>query len=131
MNTDSTQLPETSPVVEITRKPQKGGPTRTALTLRYPCWNSFLLDYTANVSIGAMYIQTPDPLNTGSLVEVNFVLPQALQNIPPKFTVSARVEWMIPPGDKNNLTAGMGIRLNATTPYIRESLGTLLLRMAS
>ena len=73
--------------------------------VEYECMQDFLTDYTANVSIGGMFIKTDSPLELGTRFRLRFRLPEREQPI----DITAVVRWKLSPEDAGPMNAGMGI----------------------
>ena len=73
--------------------------------VEYECLEDFLVDYTANISIGGMFIKTDKPLEVGTRFRLRFQLPDMSRPI----DTIAEVRWNLPPEDAGPMAAGMGI----------------------
>jgi len=99
------------------------GPQRTRLEKRvstrvpirvlveYEAVEDFLADYTSNVSLGGMFIQTREPLDIGTRFRLRFRLPDRAKPVETYGTV----RWVIPQGSGPGVVPGMGIQFDALT----------------
>ncbi len=74
--------------------------------VEYESIDDFLIDYTANVSIGGMFIQTRDPLEVGTRFNLRLRIPDRAK---PVETVG-EVCWVLTPEDAGPMQPGMGIQ---------------------
>jgi len=81
---------------------RKAGRYRLRVQVAYESVEDFLLDYTSNLSLGGMFIQTERPLDIGARFRLRF---QITGRATPVETY-AEVKWVVTDG---NLTRGMGI----------------------
>jgi type IV pilus assembly protein PilZ len=72
------------------------------LKVDYKRVNSFLADYTKNISRGGTFIGTDKPLPLGTRFHFRISIP----GLGEPFTLTGEVAWIAPPGQM----AGMGIR---------------------
>lgn len=82
---------------------------RLAVKVRvtYETLDDFLSDYTANVSLGGMFIQTDRPLPIGSRFRLRFEIPERRCTV----ETTATVRWLSQSQD--GLTDGMGVIFDA------------------
>jgi len=76
------------------------------LRVDYQSTESFISEYTMNISRGGMFISTRSPLNVGTAIELVFHIPS--REVP--FKIVGEVAWVTPFDRKSNLIPGMGIR---------------------
>lgn len=76
------------------------------LRVDYQSAESFISEYTMNISRGGMFISTRTPLNIGTVIELTFHIPG--REVP--FKIVGEVAWITPYDRKSNLIPGMGIR---------------------
>lgn len=77
------------------------------IQVQYATVDEFMADWTANISIGGMYIQTQTPLAVGTRFRLQFTLP----GIARPFDCVAQVRWTVPPTDGKRIP-GMGVRFD-------------------
>ena len=82
------------------------------IQVEYECMEDFLVDYTANVSIGGMFIETPNPQPIGTSFRLRFELPGLDHYI----DTTAEVRWVMSAEEAGTLPPGMGIRFADLTP---------------
>lgn len=90
--------------------------------VEYECMEDFLVDYTANISIGGMFIKTDNPLEVGTRFRLRFQLPDMSRPI----DTIAEVRWHLPPEDAGPMAAGMGIVFEELTDGDRTHVERLL-----
>ncbi len=76
------------------------------LRVDYQSTESFISEYTMNISRGGMFISTRSPLNVGTVIELMFHIPN--REVP--FKIIGEVAWVTPYDRKSNLIPGMGIK---------------------
>lgn len=74
--------------------------------VEYEHLEDFLIDYSANISIGGMFIQTQRPLPMGSRFRLRFKIPGRARPVETEGVVC----WVIPPDHQGPEKAGMGIK---------------------
>lgn len=74
----------------------------------YESAEDFLIDYTANVSVGGMFIRTGDPLPVGSRFRLRFKVPEYAKII----ETFGEVRWSMPPAEASPMHPGMGIQFD-------------------
>lgn len=92
------------------------------MLVEYESTADFLVDYTANISIGGMFIKTDRPLEVGTRFRLRFQLPQVAHPI----DTVAVVRWNLRPEEAGPMTAGMGIRFEALQSADRAEVERLL-----
>jgi len=90
------------------------------LQVEYADVEDFLIDYTANVSLGGMFIATDSPFDLGTRFKLRFALPQ--QHAPVEAV--AVVTW-VEDGDLGRV-AGMGVRFSDIDPDHQAAIQSLL-----
>ena len=80
--------------------------------VEYECLEDFLIDYTANVSVGGMFIQTDDPLPVGTRFRLRFKVPEHERVI----ETFGEVRWSVPPAEAGPMRPGMGIQFDDLKP---------------
>ncbi len=90
--------------------------------VEYESAEEFLIDYTANVSVGGMFIQTSDPLPVGSRFRLRFKVPG--QDAP--IETYGEVRWSVPPVEASPMLPGMGIQFDELKPEDLVLVQTLL-----
>lgn len=76
--------------------------------VEYEHVEDFLNDYTANISVGGMFIKTEKPLEVGTRFRLRFRVPGKKRPI----ETYGEVRWAMPPEDAGPMTAGMGVRFD-------------------
>ncbi len=76
------------------------------LRVDYQSTDSFISEYTMNISKGGMFISTRSPLDIGTTIELVFHIPG--REVP--FRIIGEVAWVTPYDRKSNLIPGMGIK---------------------
>ena len=79
------------------------------ITVEYEDTEDFLTDYSANLSIGGMFIETTEPLAVGSRFRLRFWIPGR----PSPIDTVAEVRWMQSAEDAAPMSPGMGVRFDA------------------
>jgi type IV pilus assembly protein PilZ len=92
------------------------------LRVEYECLEDFLTDYTANVSIGGMFIETARPLPLGTKFRLRFHLPGFSEPV----DTEAEVRWVLEEADPGPLPSGMGVRFQGMTPQLQVKISALL-----
>lgn len=86
------------------RRAQDRHPIR--LKVEYECLEDFLTDYSANLSVGGMFIETNRPLPLGTRLHLRFSLP----GFDEPLDTDAEVRWVLKEDDTGPLPSGMGVR---------------------
>ena len=76
------------------------------ITVEYEDMEDFLTDYTANLSIGGMFIETAEPLAVGTRFRLRFTVPGR----PTPIDTVAVVRWSQPAARRSPVAPGMGVR---------------------
>ena len=76
------------------------------ITVEYEDTEDFLTDYTANLSIGGMFIETDEPLAMGVRFRLRFSVPDRKHPI----DTVAVVRWSQPASKASPMAPGMGVR---------------------
>ena len=92
------------------------------IQVEYECMEDFLVDYTANVSIGGMFIETGSPQPIGTRFRLRFELPGLDHFI----DTTAEVRWVLSTDDAGTLPAGMGIRFADLSPEDQRHVQNLI-----
>ncbi|HJN75741.1 MAG TPA: TIGR02266 family protein [Myxococcota bacterium] len=91
--------------------------------IEYELLEDFLHDYTANISVGGMFIQTDKPLDIGTRFRLRFQVPGRKRPI----ETYAEVRWSIPSETAGPMSPGMGVQFDALSPgdarCVREMIG--------
>ncbi len=90
--------------------------------VEYECVEDFLVDFTANISIGGMFIKTDKPLAVGTRFRLRFKLPDDDEPI----DTVAEVRWVLPPEEAGPMAAGMGICFEDLSAGDRKKVEKLL-----
>ena len=78
------------------------------IKVEYERLDDFLDDYTANMSMGGMFVRSEQPLPIDTTFRLRFRLPARSSLI----EATAKVQWVVEPGDPTGLEAGMGIQFD-------------------
>lgn len=76
------------------------------IEVKYSTGDSFVVDWTMNISRGGMFIRTPNPLPVGSNLKIYFSVPGAQEGI----YAEGIVRWRVEPSDPN-VIPGMGVEI--------------------
>lgn len=82
----------------------------------------FLVDYSANIAIGGMFIKTDSPLDVGTRFRLRMQLP----GFPRSFDTTAEVRWVLPPEEAGPLAPGMGIVFDDLREADRKAVERML-----
>ena len=82
----------------------------------------FLTDFSANLSIGGMFIETARPLPLGTRFRLRFYLPGFEEPV----DTDAEVRWVLDPDFEGPLPCGMGIKFEALEPRHEAQIEALL-----
>ena len=78
----------------------------TRILVDYESKDTFLFDYSRDLSSGGVYIETDNPLSEGQTLNLRFSLP----GVDKVFNVEGRVAWTNPPkARKKSVGPGMGV----------------------
>ena len=102
------------------RRYQRRLPIR--ITVEYADLEDFLTDYTANLSIGGMFIETEEPLGVGTHFRLRFSVP----NREAPIDTIAEVRWSQARKPSSPLSPGMGVRFRELSPDDREAVQEML-----
>ncbi len=91
---------------EMEKRVTKRLPIR--VLVEYESAEDFLIDYTANVSVGGMFIQTDDPLPVGTRFRLRFKVPEHDKLI----ETFGEVRWSVGPDEAGPMRPGMGIQFD-------------------
>ena len=102
------------------RRLQRRLPIR--ITVSYEHMADFLTDYTANMSIGGMFIETGDPLAVGTRFHLRFSVPRS------EFPIAtvAEVRWVQVQKPGSRQIPGMGVRFDSLSDADRARVHELL-----
>lgn len=76
------------------------------ILVEYESSEDFLIDYTANMSIGGMFIQTAEPLAVGTKFRLRFRIPGKDEPV----DTEGEVCWVLRAEEAGPMQPGMGIR---------------------
>jgi uncharacterized protein (TIGR02266 family) len=99
-------------------------PFATAVRLQFDRFRGFVEEYSANLSLGGMFIRTDQPAAVGTEVPIEFRLGADYELI----TGRGRVVWAREEAVDDEHPAGMGIRFLELTPGSRELIFKLVER---
>lgn len=102
------------------RRYQRRLPIR--INVAYEDMEDFLTDYTANLSIGGMFIETEDPLGVGTHFRLRFTVP----NRPAPIDTIAEVRWAQERTPGSPMAPGMGVRFQELAPADQEAVQEML-----
>jgi type IV pilus assembly protein PilZ len=91
--------------------------------VEYETTEDFLIDYTANVSIGGMFIRTDEPLELGTRFRMRFRLPDRKKPI----ETYAVVRWVVSVDNPGRMLPGMGVQFDELGPKDFEEVRKLIL----
>ncbi len=106
--------------VGIERRTNKRLPIR--VMVEYNSTEDFLIDYTANVSIGGMFLQTDEPLALGTRFRLRFRIPDRRKPI----ETYGIVRWVVTPEESGPMVPGMGVQFDGLLPADRKAVENLL-----
>ena len=106
--------------VGIERRTNKRLPIR--VMVEYTSTEDFLIDYTANMSIGGMFLQTEEPLELGTRFRLRFRIPERNRPIE-TFGV---VRWVVSPEESGPMVPGMGVQFDGLLPADKKAVQQLL-----
>lgn len=109
-------MPEPQPTDRIVERDDQRAGDRIAVrfTVRYRTVDGFLQDYAANISVGGLFVESPNPCPTGTEVEIRFELPE--RELPVETT--GVVRWVT----DGPLKRGMGIQFVDLDPADKEAV---------
>lgn len=89
---------------------------------------TFLYENATNISEHGIFVETNEPLAPGTMIDLQFTLPEANA----KIEVLGEVAWANPlrPAKKDNLNPGMGIRFVNLKELDKETILSLIKRIA-
>jgi uncharacterized protein (TIGR02266 family) len=90
--------------------------------VEYEHLEDFLIDYSANLSIGGMFIQTTRPLPVGTRFRLRFKIPGRARPVETEGVVC----WVIPPDHPGPEKVGMGIKFFELQPADQKSVEKML-----
>lgn len=91
-------------------------PFETEVRMRFGDLRDFVSQYSGNISLGGMFVQTANPPAPGSTVEVEFALGDGTELIRGR----GKVVWARDEEPGSDLPPGMGVRFLELTPGSRE-----------
>lgn len=92
------------------------------MLVEYESSEDFLIDYTANMSIGGMFIQTGNPLPVGTRFRLRFRIPGR----PDPVDTVGEVCWVLTPDEAGCMQPGMGVRFEDLAEHDRLSVEEML-----
>lgn len=90
--------------------------------VEYQALSDFLEDYTANLSIGGMFIQTDTPLDLGTRFRLRFAVPGRKKPI----ETVGEVRWSVSRDQAGAMNPGMGVQFDALAPPELRALQRLI-----
>ncbi len=92
------------------------------LLVEYTSVDEFLTDWTANISVGGMFLRTDEPRPRGSTFRLRFRIPDR----PTPVEAHGEVAWVVPPGGRQPPEAGMGIRFTNVSDADVQDIARLI-----
>lgn len=90
--------------------------------VEYESVDDFLADYSSNISLGGMFIQTDQPLDLGTRFRLRFKLPDRTKTVE-TFGV---VRWVVPDDGTPGTVPGMGIQFDDLSSTDKRAVEKLL-----
>jgi type IV pilus assembly protein PilZ len=90
--------------------------------VEYESLEDFLIDYTANMSVGGMFIRTQTPLDEGTRFRLRFQVPGRSRPI----ETFGEVRWTLSPEDAGPMVPGMGVQFDALAAPDRRSVQRMM-----
>ena len=90
----------------------------------YESEDTFLYDYSKDLSQGGLFIQTDKPLKVNETIDLKFSLP----DIAKVFEVKGQVRW-VNPESVGGLMKGMGIAFQELSPEDKKLIQNYVLKM--
>jgi type IV pilus assembly protein PilZ len=89
---------------------------------------TFLYENATNISEHGIFIETNEPMDPGTMIDLVFTVPETKQ----KIDVLGEVAWANPlrPAKKDNYNPGMGIRFVNLKEIDKETILSLIKRIA-
>lgn len=84
--------------------------------VEYDDLDDFLDDYTANVSLGGMFVERDDPLHLGTRFRLKLRIPNRSRAV----ETFGTVRWVV--RSEDGLTPGMGIQFDELSPTDRRAV---------
>ncbi len=109
---------------------EKRGAQRVPVKLKVD-WKSegnFLFEHATNISEQGIFIETENPMQPGTAIDLQFQLPEASK----KIEVRGEVTWVNPirPPGSENYNPGMGIRFTNLNEGDKDTILSLVKRIA-
>ncbi len=109
---------------------EKRSSRRIPLTLKvdWKAEGTFLYENATNISEHGIFVETNEPMEPGTMIDLQFTLPDSKQ----KIQVLGEVAWANPlrPAKKDNYNPGMGIRFVNLKELDKETILSLIKRIA-
>lgn len=95
------------------------------LLVDYNAGGNFLFDFCRDLGSGGVFIETAQPLATGSEIELTFTIPDSKETL----RTSGKVIWSQGPVvGRGNVSVGMGIQFSAFNNTQRKTLDQFISR---
>jgi uncharacterized protein (TIGR02266 family) len=95
------------------------------LLVDYNSGGNFLFDFCRDLGTGGVFIETAQPLATGSEIELTFTIPDSKETL----RTSGKVIWSQGPiAGRGNVSVGMGIQFSAFNNTQRKTLDQFISR---
>jgi len=112
------------------KKKEKRTSQRVPVKLKvdYRATGNFLFENATNISEQGIFVETDAPLDTGTMIDLQFQLPDSQK----KIEVLGEVTWTNPrrPNPEENHNPGMGIRFVNLSELDKETILSLIKRIA-
>jgi type IV pilus assembly protein PilZ len=90
--------------------------------VEYQSIDDFLADYTSNLSLGGMFIQTQQPLDLGTRFRLRLRVPGR----PRPVETFGTVRWVVPDDGTPGVIPGMGVQFDDLSPSDKKTVERLL-----
>ncbi len=105
---------------------RKKSRTPIVIQINYHTVDSFFRDFADNISAEGMFIATPKPLEPGTKLSLEFLLPGC--NYP--IRVKAEVTWNRNIHDVGR-SRGMGVKFDSLSPSVKDKINTIVRQLRS
>ena len=100
--------------------------TSTVIQIDYHTAESFFRDFVDNISAGGMFIATPKPLEPGTQLRLEFLLPGCDYPI----RVNGEVTWSRSVSSEGQ-RRGMGVKFASLSPNAKDKINTIIKQLRS
>ena len=105
---------------------RKTSRTSTIIQVNYNTVDSFFREFADNISAGGMFVATPKPLEPGTKLTLEFLLPGCDYPI----RVKAEVTWNRDIYDVGR-SRGMGVKFDNLSPSEKDKINTIVKQLRS